>query len=192
MIFILILMLFQLTYTVSTQAMANKIDYEKKNAVITAYILNTFTIEDEQKQTIAFQSDEKQYHENFKTIKLIWDAALKNNSPAFPARIKRKTDQETKTIIDVTQKASALEQYNVLCGYLKYQIKKDFDAEDKDQITQNRIVLKYAFNGENLDYLKSIQCYPGMMEEDFKSSINTYVEEEYKKLPNSSGWCIIF
>ena len=171
--------------------MANKPDYEKNCAVIKAYMLNTFTIEDEHAQTIAFQADEKQYHENFKVIKLIFDAALLNKNPVFSVRMKKEAAQATKTSDQNTQKASALEQYNVLCNYLKQQIKKDLDAQDKDQITQNRIGLKYTFDNENLDYLKSIQCHYGMEAEKFNSSVNTYLEEEYKKLPNSSSWCTI-
>lgn len=191
MIFILVSMILSLAYTVSAQAMANKVDHQKNCAVIKAYMFNTFNIIDQAAETIAFQADEKQYHENFKTIKSIFDFALKNNNPVFPARIKRKTDQETKTMLEVTQKASALEQYNVLCNYLKQQIKHDLETSDKDQIIQNRIGLKYAFDFENLEYLKPIQCYPGMIAEDFTNSVNTYLEEEYKKLPNSSSWCTI-
>ena len=184
-------MLLSLTYIIPAQAMANKPDYEKNCAVIKAYMLNTFTIENEYTQAIAFQADEKQYHENFKIIKSIFNATLLNKNPVFSARMKKEATQMTSTTVQNTQKASALEQYNMLSGYLKQQIKKDLDVEDKDQITQNRIGLKCAFDHENLEYLKSVQCSYGMDAEKFNSSVNTYLEGEYKKLPNSSSWCTI-
>jgi hypothetical protein len=211
MIFMTLVLLLSFTSFNSLNAMGwwwTDADYQKHTVFAMAYATNGFKLEQQKEPMLVYSPGIIAFSWSIPEAQKAFNTILTNKYAGFPKKIKKqfiqdKKNEEAMATGNYPENSSqtnspqptAATTYNVISGYLQWQIKQD--EEDTrpyaDDAIKNRKDLRKALLEKNIELLKEVQNRPTVNEQDVNTLIGKYTKEEAEQAIKSykSGWCLI-